>query len=267
MIGTYFIKNLLNNKFYVGHSVNINQRFNSHKSALRKNKHHNKHLQRAWNKYGENNFEFEIYKICNTEIESIEIEQYYIDNYKDMLYNISKKAKDGGDLLSYHPNKKLIIEKGLETRKENMSKMSKEELSNTYGRKGEDNGMYGRHHSEKSKNKISQKNTGAYRDIKGKTYYEFFGEEKAVEIKNNLSDKAKLKIGELNSFYGKHHSEESKNKIREKQLGKKPPNMKKVKIEEDEYESLTEASRQLGVTPTTILNRIKSKNFPNYYYI
>lgn len=56
--GIYVIKNNVNNKMYIGSSTNIKQRFTCHKSALRNNNHRNKHLQNAWNKYGEDNFEF-----------------------------------------------------------------------------------------------------------------------------------------------------------------------------------------------------------------
>ena len=56
--GIYIIRNLVNDKIYVGSSVNIRRRFSQHKSTLRHNTHKNKHLQNAWNKHGEENFEF-----------------------------------------------------------------------------------------------------------------------------------------------------------------------------------------------------------------
>lgn len=56
--GIYVIRNLINNNIYIGSSVNIKKRFCQHRNSLRKNKHHNKYLQRSWNKYGEENFEF-----------------------------------------------------------------------------------------------------------------------------------------------------------------------------------------------------------------
>ena len=45
--GIYCIKNLINNKIYVGSSVNIEQRFTEHKHGLNNNTHHNSHLQRS----------------------------------------------------------------------------------------------------------------------------------------------------------------------------------------------------------------------------
>lgn len=38
--GVYIIKNKVTNKFYVGHSIDINKRFNAHKSYLKRGIHH-----------------------------------------------------------------------------------------------------------------------------------------------------------------------------------------------------------------------------------
>ena len=58
--GIYKIRNLVNKKFYVGSSNNVYERFRAHKKLLRGNRHHCKHLQAAWNKYGEDCFVFKI---------------------------------------------------------------------------------------------------------------------------------------------------------------------------------------------------------------
>lgn len=49
---------------YLGASSNIPRRWNSHRNALRRNRHRNVHLQRAWNKYGEAAFEFKTVWLC-----------------------------------------------------------------------------------------------------------------------------------------------------------------------------------------------------------
>lgn len=54
----YCILNKVNDKKYIGSSMWIEKRLTSHKNMLRRNDHHNIYLQRAWNKYGESNFEF-----------------------------------------------------------------------------------------------------------------------------------------------------------------------------------------------------------------
>src|SRR3989304_1436717 len=56
--GIYKIINKTNGKYYVGSSNDIIGRWFTHKSQLNRNNHCNPHLQRAWNKYGKDNFEF-----------------------------------------------------------------------------------------------------------------------------------------------------------------------------------------------------------------
>ena len=54
----YKIINRVNDKFYVGSTVHKKARFRQHRKMLRGNRHHCKHLQAAWNKYGEDKFDF-----------------------------------------------------------------------------------------------------------------------------------------------------------------------------------------------------------------
>lgn len=77
--GIYSIFNLINGKRYVGSSVNLYNRLHEHLHNLKNNKAHNKHLQSAWNKYGEDNFIYNILEFCNPE-ERFEREQHYIDS-------------------------------------------------------------------------------------------------------------------------------------------------------------------------------------------
>ena len=88
--GVYFIKNIIDNKIYIGSSQNLRKRKNSHLCKLRKNKHHCSHLQYAFNKHGEDNFIFiEIEYTDNL----LNREQYYLDNANhDLLYNTLKHA-------------------------------------------------------------------------------------------------------------------------------------------------------------------------------
>jgi group I intron endonuclease len=59
-IGIYTIKNKVNGKVYVGQSISLRKRKHDHFRALRTNTHYNTHLQSSWNKYGEDNFTFEV---------------------------------------------------------------------------------------------------------------------------------------------------------------------------------------------------------------
>lgn len=88
--GIYQIKNVLNNKIYIGSSSNVKKRHDSHKRALISNKHKNSRLQNSWNKYGEAAFEFEILITCDPSM-CIWYEQQFIDQWKPE-YNLSPTA-------------------------------------------------------------------------------------------------------------------------------------------------------------------------------
>lgn len=88
--GVYKIVNLINGKIYIGSSKNLRLRLWGHRAQLRHNKHGNEHLQRAWNKYGEENFDYCILETCDEE-HQYEREQYYIDTCHPE-YNIADKV-------------------------------------------------------------------------------------------------------------------------------------------------------------------------------
>ena len=81
MIGIYKITNIQNNKVYIGQSTDVEDRIAHHRSSLRHNKHENSHLQRSWNKYGEDSFVFEILDICEEQALD-DKERYYIEMYQ-----------------------------------------------------------------------------------------------------------------------------------------------------------------------------------------
>lgn len=90
--GIYKIVNLKTSKWYVG-SVTCSTfklRFHQHKTRLLTNKHENQHLQNSFNKYGIENFKFEILEVLTSNI--LEREQWYLDNYFKELYNMNKFA-------------------------------------------------------------------------------------------------------------------------------------------------------------------------------
>lgn len=72
-------------KFYIGSSKNIQQRFYKHRRELRKGVHKNEHMQNAYNKYGEECFYLEIVEECSID-EQYSKEQYYI-NLLQPIYN------------------------------------------------------------------------------------------------------------------------------------------------------------------------------------
>jgi len=78
-----------NDKFYIGSSKNIQQRYYKHRTELRKGVHKNEHLQNTYNKYGEEKFIIEIIDICNIDEQYLK-EQYYLD----LLQPLFNKEKD-----------------------------------------------------------------------------------------------------------------------------------------------------------------------------
>lgn len=77
LCGIYKISNLTNHKIYIGSSKEIRKRWVAHIKDFLDNTHHNGKLQNHFNKYGIENFLFEIVEFCE-EKDLIEIETNYI---------------------------------------------------------------------------------------------------------------------------------------------------------------------------------------------
>jgi len=75
--GIYAIFCLVTGKLYIGSSSNLTRRFGQHRNALEKNKSKSTLLQRAWNKYGSDAFQFFTIEICNPE-NLLKEEEFYI---------------------------------------------------------------------------------------------------------------------------------------------------------------------------------------------
>lgn len=67
MTGIYKITCIVTQKSYIGQSTSIKRRWATHKRELKNNAHYNQKLQRAYNKYGANNFIYEILELCPQE--------------------------------------------------------------------------------------------------------------------------------------------------------------------------------------------------------
>jgi|TARA_Y100000310_G_scaffold98156_1_gene95840 group I intron endonuclease len=81
MIGIYIIKNTINDKIYVGSSIDIGVRWRNHKKMLKGNYHSNNHLQNAWNKYGEECFGFLVLEVVDDENILLRKERIYMNEY------------------------------------------------------------------------------------------------------------------------------------------------------------------------------------------
>lgn len=94
--GVYRILNMANGKQYIGSSGNMKRRALSHRSQLRRGKHYNRHLQFAWDKYGEAAFAWEVVEVIASEEVLVVAEQRYIDILRGqsghLCYNLMADA-------------------------------------------------------------------------------------------------------------------------------------------------------------------------------
>lgn len=82
MIGIYKITNKINGKIYIGQSVDIFYRWKAHSKCLGKSEYP---LYNDMEKYGIENFTFEILELCTKENLS-DRERYYIEKFNSYIY-------------------------------------------------------------------------------------------------------------------------------------------------------------------------------------
>ena len=175
-MGIYYIKNLTNNKIYIGQSIDIPKRFNTHRHRLRNDFHGNSHLQSAFNKYGEENFEFGIIKVTKERYLN-RLEKLYIKKYDSANptkgYNHAKggNSNSGWTMPQEVRDKIGNANKGkpkppfTEEHRRNISNSLKGQTAWSKGKKfpqwsGENHHFYGKHHTEETKQKISETKKG-----------------------------------------------------------------------------------------------------------
>ena len=223
--GIYGIRNKINDKIYVGKTqMNFGDRRDCHFACLNGGYHDNKHLQRAWNKYGKDNFEFIVIHQCDNnegteEVNALEIK--YIKYYTDLnkSYNI-KAGGDGGHLLGKHLS---------------------EETKRKIGEKNRVH-MTGRKLPQHVKDKMSESQ---------KKRYENWSDEERKEWAKLMSEKGR----------GYKWSDESKQRFSEMQHTK--PNSAKYDVEtvkeirrlhEEEKLGYTKISNMLNIPRGTVYN-------------
>lgn len=178
-----------------------------------------------------------------------------------------------GDTLSQHPRKEEIIKLRTESLKKTIDSLGVKGRKKVFGRKGKRNGSYGAPVTEKKREngrkygKIGGKIKGD--QMRGKTFEEIYGKDRATEIKEKLSKSMnKVQSGNNNNFFGKNHTKETREKLRKKMEGRYGYNKSKpLIINCVEFISLKHASDTLNIPIPTIAYRVKSKNFRNYRYV
>lgn len=213
-MGIYKILNNVTGKFYIGSTVDFEKRFYEHTWDLNKNTHHSKHLQRAWSKYGQDNFSFLVIEIVDTEDSLKTREQWHIDLLKPYKRNIGYNVSCDASAPMRGRRHTLEMRRHFSLTRSGInhpwygkkhSEESKKKMSAIQGdgrNAGCNNSFYGRSHTDETKRKISQANKGRERSEQLKQHY------------------SKLFKGPGNPFYGERHNERSLQKMSENRRGK-----------------------------------------------
>lgn len=187
----YKIVNKINNKVYIGQTVNKDLRWKQHIRNDGKNP--NLLIGKAFNKYGIENFEYIIIEECEN-CNMSEREKYWIKHYDS--YNSGYNMTIGGEALFGENNPFYGKTHTIET-KEKLSLLASQRIGNK-------NPFYGKHHSEETLELMRKVHKGV---------------KPSEETKKKMSEAQK---GEKNHFYGKHHSKETKKKLSETRRDKTP---------------------------------------------
>lgn len=186
--GIYCIRNLINNKVYIGKSYNIYQRIAAHIYALNvKSKDENRHLIAAWHKYGRENFEYFVLEYLPLDEELVKNRELY---WMEVYNSIDRKfgynlRKDSSTNMIVHDETKMLF-------------------SQLY--KGENNPNYGNKWSDKKKKYMSDLKKQQYKD--GIQKYNPENTKKGIEVRNKnwennpqLKEDMKIKVREKNTKF------------------------------------------------------------------
>jgi group I intron endonuclease len=177
--GIYQIKNIINNKLYIGSARNFRIRFNDHIHKLKRNRHPNKYLQNVYNQ-NPKSLAFTIIEIVeNWQLNLLIKEQEYLNVFHDKqqtCYNMCPTAGSAFGRRHSEETKKKMSRSAIgqpcsiETRAK-MSEISKKRIKDhfksgkenpMFGKTGSKHHFYGKHQSSESI--LKRKETIAKRD-------------------------------------------------------------------------------------------------------
>ena len=262
----YKIVNLVNDKFYVGSTTNKKVRFREHRKQLRGNRHHCKHLQAAWNKYGEEKFDFRVVEEVPDGTDLANAEDKWLREHfgKDYCYNSGSAAIAPwrGIYGEAHFNFGKTM---AEDQKAQISKALKEFYAEDYF----NHPRVGKVHSEETKAKISAAKLanpvkpwlGKERseETKAKISAAQAGKPKVPGRKVSEEGRAKIRsnieAGRSHKHWlGRNHSEESRLKMSKRVLAVHADGRSM------EFNSLTETLQFFGMKMPTLNRALKSGN-------
>ena len=221
--GVYKIQNKINGKLYIGSSVDLKFRFSCHLNDLRANR-NSIYLQRAWNKYGENNFDFKVLLFCDKK-NILFYEQRFIDklNACNVLigYNLCPIAGSPLGIKHTQMAKKNMSDgrKGMklsDSHKCNIGKSMKRNLPKTVFKKGVSSWNKGKKMLLKQKEKISESLLGNIPSEEARTNMKIAQLKRWDTIPCSNETRKKLRLANI----GKKHSEAAKIKMRESAKGR-----------------------------------------------
>lgn len=204
--GIYKITNTKTSDFYIGSAVNLRVRWIQHRSDLICNRHANIFLQRSWNKYSEQVFEFSVCEYCEIE-RLLEREQFHMDLLKP-TYNIAKDAASPmkGRTASDETKRRISeAQKGRILSEETKRKISEAKRGACLG---ELNHNFGKHLSEETRRRLSETKKGRKTSDEHKLKLSEANKGTRMGVLNHM-------FGKPSPMLGKHHTEEAKRKCSE----------------------------------------------------
>lgn len=158
--GVYKILNTVNKSFYIGSSIDIYRRVQVHFWALQNNKHVNKYLQADYDEFKIDAFVVELIEHVEDVNLLTEKEQYWM-NIEDVIHYGYNKYPTALNSLGRKHTKEA--RKKMKESHKNISNETRTKLSKANS--GINNPMYGKHHSSKSRVKISNATKGKRKGI------------------------------------------------------------------------------------------------------
>lgn len=237
--GVYEICCLVNGKVYVGSTQNLKGRKWSHFYALKKNKHQNRHLQRAFNKYGEDAFLFSVLKFCPIG-NLLKCEQYYIDKLAAFGRGFNQRpqaASNRGNKHSQKTKEKMSsVHKGCFHTEETKRRLREINIGKTHSdetRQKLSEINIGKTHSDETKKKMSDSHKGKVLSNEGKKKVSIAQRnrsrvQRSEAARRSWETRRKNGHGHFSvtmrrnmalAQIGKHHTEEAKKKVSVARMG------------------------------------------------